>query len=50
MRVVRVFLGLAGYYRRFIRDYGVITMPLTKLLRKGGFVRGPDAEDAFCKL
>jgi hypothetical protein len=47
---VRTFLGLTGYYCRFIRDYGAITTPLTKLLRKGGFIQGPDAEDAFHNL
>jgi hypothetical protein len=45
-----VFLGLAGYYRRFIHDYGAITTPLTNLLRNGTFIWGPDAEDAFRKL
>jgi hypothetical protein len=50
VRAVRTFLGLASYYRRFIRDYGAITTPLTKLLCKGGFVWGPDAEDVFRKL
>jgi hypothetical protein len=28
------FLGLAGYYRRFIKDFSKITKPMTRLLEK----------------
>jgi hypothetical protein len=37
VRDVYGFLGLAGYYRRFIKNYRAITEPLTRLLRKTGF-------------
>ncbi|GJU05355.1 putative reverse transcriptase domain-containing protein [Tanacetum coccineum] len=32
---VRSFLGLAGYYRRFMEGFSLLSLPLTKLMRKG---------------
>jgi hypothetical protein len=49
-RAVRGLLGLAGYYRRFIQDFGTIAAPLTALLRKEGFRWNEDAVRAFQQL
>jgi hypothetical protein len=48
---IRSFLGLAGYYRRFILDFSRIVKPMTELLKKGAkFVRGQKCEDVFYTL
>ncbi|KAJ9544424.1 hypothetical protein OSB04_024131 [Centaurea solstitialis] len=45
---IRIFLGLAGYYRRFIQDFSKVAVPLTKLTRKNvSFVRGEEQQSAF---
>jgi hypothetical protein len=48
---VRSFLGLAGYYRRFILNFSKITKPITKLLKKGNkYVWSEACDEAFKHL
>jgi hypothetical protein len=51
VRQIRSFLGLAGYYRRFIPDFSRIAKPMTKLLKKGvKYDWSQKCEDAFHAL
>jgi hypothetical protein len=44
------FLGLGGYYRKFIQDFGTIAAPLMWLLHKEAFEWMLEAADAFAAL
>ena len=48
---IQSFLGLAGYYRRFIPDFSKIAKPMTRLLQKDEkFEWTPECESAFRTL
>src|SRR5437762_6898762 len=48
---IRSFLGLAGYYRRFVQDFSKISKPMKKLLQKEAkFKWTSDCEAAFQQL
>nr|GEZ47269.1 putative reverse transcriptase domain-containing protein [Tanacetum cinerariifolium] len=47
---IRQFLGLAGYYRRFIEGFSKIARPMTKLTQKSVKYKWGEKEEAAFKL
>ena len=48
---IRSFLGLAGYYRRFIKDFSRLATPMIRLTRKEvKFIWDDSCERAFQEL
>ncbi|GKD76875.1 putative mitochondrial protein [Tanacetum coccineum] len=50
LKQLRGFLGLTGYYKRFIKEYASISQSLVALTKKDAFKWNPSAELAYHKL
>ena len=51
VKALRSFLGLAGYYKRFVKHFGIISKSWTDLLRRGAVYVWTDIQDkAFSAL
>ncbi|CAA7038420.1 unnamed protein product [Microthlaspi erraticum] len=48
---IRSFLGLAGYYRRFVKGFATMAQPMTKLTGKDvPFIWSAECEESFSQL
>jgi hypothetical protein len=50
LKILRGFLGLTRYYRKFVKNYGNIATPLIALLKKNSFTWNPATAQDFQTL
>jgi hypothetical protein len=50
LKIMWGFLGLIGYYHKFVKNYGKIATPLTALLKNNSFTWTPAADQTFQTL
>ncbi|UYV68421.1 hypothetical protein LAZ67_5004283, partial [Cordylochernes scorpioides] len=51
VKKVRQFMGLANYYKKFVKDFSKISFPLVRLTRKNQpFIWNEEVEESFAKL
>lgn len=50
LKQLKGFLGITGYCRRFIKNWGKVCRPLTELLKKDAYHWNEEAAQAFVTL